>query len=586
MRPVESRLTHVASVQKRPLKSTSAEKIHDDGNAFMLRGIKPPHNDNLNLPPPVYREVPGSVRRRADQTTRAEAAPTTQPQMSFSSKSRPPRRKSNRKGQSGDNGDSDSGSDAESGRRDGHGDAAIRRRKAKPADTGTFEANLDTLRQRNNNRDVLSREEMKRMQHLRVLRNVEEQWDNVRYVRDENQMDGRMRMKALARHIESVRREKHTELLRLEGQRGQAVRDYRLEMDDTTWIDGKERELKALANKRKRYLDLVLYGDIESKLQEERQKKEQSDDLEQFLTSVEAGFIERCRGSFLGAWHLNDLWWKNPHMQPLPVCSYANELIERSQDTSEYLAYMVVQMYRDLIEHLGQPSPHDPRDVKNAVEFLRSKVEDLATYGWVANPLIDGYVSKIFQALADAAVIGVTVDQVSKGYLDITQVFDTSRNSRHLSQAYKTWMCAGHEVDKISELCDTWQRYREQGERDRLKKIMARGNIRQEFCLDVHRPGVVSLILFKENLPTTVRDVPAKELEDIGWFRMPAANQGPEYYEYQYRSAYSVGTKQSEKYLFKVTMNHEVLGLYLPNGEWVGWDESMESGSSYTGAIA
>ncbi|KAM0332160.1 hypothetical protein ACHAQA_002434, partial [Verticillium albo-atrum] len=114
---------------------------------------------------------------------------------------------------------------------------------------------------------------------------------------------------------------------------------------------------------------------------------------------------------------------------------------------------------------------------------------------------------------------------------------------------------------------------------------LARANIWQEFCLNIHRFGAVSVVLFKGGLATTVRDIPAGTLSDIGWFKGPLDS---EYWEYQYRSAYSMGTKHSERYLFKVSMDYEVLGMHLPNGTWIKWDESVAANVNgiSTGAIA
>ena len=131
----------------------------------------------------------------------------------------------------------------------------------------------------------------------------------------------------------------------------------------------------------------------------------------------------------------------------------------------------------------------------------------------------------------------------------------------------------------MEECCTQWQRdLRAQTVRTYRETMRSIVEIRQEFCVDILRTGVVSLVLFKgaRGYPATAKDVTAEEMRHIGWFGH-RVEVGPSRFTYYRLECYSGDPKTMAvvgKNVFMLSVDEEVLGMLLPTGKWLDWCES------------
>ncbi|KAF9876168.1 hypothetical protein CkaCkLH20_06111 [Colletotrichum karsti] len=361
--------------------------------------------------------------------------------------------------------------------------------------------------------------------------------------------------------------------------------ELKLDIDGPAWLCNKEVELTEFEAKRQVYLDLVLYGNIEEQRMDDLPARTPSVSLEELLLNIERGVVDRC---ILGRHTEGPL--QRDYYRPRNLTSGGTFNMKNRENfnVERKLLLAILEIYQDLWNscYSDTPASMDQNDtVNDAADFVKTYFNEGATFNWVANPLIDHYITRLGQDLADAAAKRVDPEQITQGELPIVSILSTSSLGGHLSQAYSNWMCLGFPPHRLAELGVTWDRIRKKEKCNEYRKTMASANIRQEFCFGIHTPGVVSVVLFKGDLPSTITDVDPSVLERIGWFPVSSIDESLGYWQYDYCSPYSLANKQAEKALFRVTMDSEVLGMYLPNGEWLAWEEEMGISTHRTGAL-
>ncbi|KAK1625618.1 hypothetical protein BDP81DRAFT_435065 [Colletotrichum phormii] len=160
-------------------------------------------------------------------------------------------------------------------------------------------------------------------------------------------------------------------------------------------------------------------------------------------------------------------------------------------------------------------------------------------------------------------VSGIIVpDEPRLGTLESYESFGSwlrkSRIDGRLSQEYVDYMLSNAESSQIFEYCRYWE--------NNQKNL---GGLRKEFFLGIRHPEVVSMVILKEDSPITIKDMPANEVEKMGWFREKG---DPLYWRHELRNVYRRGDRKGENVVFRVTMDGEVLGMHTPNGEWQAWE--------------
>jgi len=501
------------------------------------------------LPDPEYRHLAGHVRRKTGGAVRATPPPSHPQQTSSTPRNRPPNQRKKGSNRFGNGSGSDSDSDSDPNRklrRNGDGISGARRRPAKPSDAS--EPLLP-------NRAAIEREESERMKLFRVLQEVTDKWGRIRHRRRENQEAGDRREQLLLRRYAEMRGQCSTSL----EYPGAVTRVHRLEVlqesqddwQDSGWMSRMVCKIEKWEANRRCFLDEVLYGDIEKKLLEEEQcgmaPGKPSVHLEAILGRVESDVISRC--------HQFD-----PSTRDWGLSFPSLEL---------RLVAIVKALYQGLWIHLSQPGNEAADLVAATAAFVEENCPDRSLFR-DNEALTDAYMAKIIEGLVEAALRDRSTAQRNPNpeSLRLVRIIRESRNDGHMTSAYMGWICSDVEANVVEQCCVQWEKGRKAEAVEKLRSAL-RSIIQQEFCPNIIRPGVVSLVLLKADIAQTVRNVSEGELMEIGWFSQSPQFLGSKYWRYELCS------RGLEDTILKVSMAHEILGMWMPNGKFLGWDESM-----------
>ncbi|UQC75488.1 uncharacterized protein CLUP02_02142 [Colletotrichum lupini] len=204
--------------------------------------------------------------------------------------------------------------------------------------------------------------------------------------------------------------------------------------------------------------------------------------------------------------------------------------------------------------------------------------------------LIDSYMARMNDQLAVdlGRKHGVVFQHIpeletSEGHESFPNWLRRSRDDSPLSSEYVDWVLSGCKPEETYQCCRRWEESRQD-----------RRGFRKEFIFrltDVPHMEVISAVLFKESHPIKIEDMSESDVENMGWFpsspgkkHSPSRSHGnkPEnyYWRYEMSKMYPVGTRIGENVTFRVSMDDEVLGIFLPKGGWLGWEDISENSSS------
>ncbi|KAK1625617.1 hypothetical protein BDP81DRAFT_435064 [Colletotrichum phormii] len=160
-------------------------------------------------------------------------------------------------------------------------------------------------------------------------------------------------------------------------------------------------------------------------------------------------------------------------------------------------------------------------------------------------------------------------------YIEVIDCIEASRINGSLSCQYMDWInpCLG--TQEIEDICEKWKvAVRTETCKTYRRRMSSFIDIRQEFYDGIHQRSVVSLVLLKGGYPASIKDVSANELQVMGWFEDGKGG----YWRYEYEAAKDEASfwrsaKTGGMAFFRVAMDGEVLGMDLPNGKWIGWND-------------
>lgn len=477
---------------------------------------------------PEVRNVAGHVERRSERPTRAEPAPSSPAKA----KDKTEKRLKKGKGRQNDGfGDGD-GSDSDDGskkRSQGYDDeiAAVVRRT--PPTLAAEGSGLDP--------SILSAEEQERLNLLRTLQALEDQWKNTKrhYKICSSRRNGREII--LAKYFPWQRwKEKASSGM-------------------VTQIMEEEKALQT-------FKDGIVFAELDAQLKEAQQtildtkftESERKQYLEQVLLRVEDGVIARC-----GVFDRNTSCWSFDRPRP-----------KKEQRLLGIINKLFLGLWRELVEKC--PSTQDVATV--TADFIAAKCT--STYPDV---LVEQYIDRTSQILSEIVLRDHAAGlQQNESTLHLMQIIEKSRCDGHLSVEYISWVTSLLDRQEIElrarrfHQLDLEKRAREA--RTSALQLRERLTGGLEFIEDY--PYDVSVVLFKGNRPFSRRLVASEELARIGWRRscLPAGdfvrrclNEPSPYW--RYRSPSPMG------YIFKVQMDGEVIGMWTPEGD-IDWHPDME----------
>lgn len=567
-------------------ETTLSQKIH--GLKSVLKEKRPVISEiqqvQVALPtnPENTREISGHVRRKSAGTSRAQPPPRRQPHIASSIKDSKTSKREKTRRSLGNSEDSDSDSDSNSAQQGKEDGTTIVTRQKKVEDAVSCENEPADL-------EALEREDRERMKLFQVLRNVALKWEDVGHVRRNHRREGDFRREKLLRRFWKKRDNAHAELMlsfrnmiepRRQNEALQIFHDY---YDDATKSDRLREEIRKWDSRRQDFLDEALYGDIEEKLREQSQKRKPAKTLEEIILRVESDLIDSFP-AFDCPWRG---WGLQPHERyssdpTRHGMSTLRESLNSKVSSEQRLANILGEMYLEWwIELVRAPRIGLREMITARLESFhkthRGSDELSRIRGFLIEPYLKRLSAGISHALEVALESGVSPEasiHQFPDHLDIIQTIKESRVNGSLTRDYMDWISSDLSVEDIENICEAWTiTLRTDTCRTYRTTMASIVDIRQEFCLGVRKPGVVSLILLKGGYPATVKDVSAEELESMGWFE----DENGGYWRYEYESAYWRGTKSGEMAIFRVTMEGEVQGMRSLNGDWIGWGDREDT---------
>ncbi|KAI3534328.1 hypothetical protein CABS01_05568 [Colletotrichum abscissum] len=535
--------------------------------------------------PENTREISGHVQRKSAGTSRAQPPPRRQPHVASSIKDSKTSKREKTRRRLGNSEDSDSDSDSNSARQGKEDETTIATRQKEVEDAASYENEPA-------DREALEQEDRERMKLFQVLRNVALKWEDVSHVRRNHRREGGFRREQLLRRFWKKRDNVHAGLMRSSRntagprQLNEALQKFHDHYDDSTKSDRLREEIKGWDSKRQDFLDEALYGDIEEKLREQSQKKKPAKTLEEIILRVESDLID--------FFPVFDRPWRGWGLQPHERSNFdpANheryflrESLNSKVSSEQRLASILGEMYLEWWIELVQ-APNGPR--VGLREMITARLDSFykthrlsdelsRVRSFLIEPYLERLSSGISHALELALESGVSPEasiHQFPDHLDVIQIIKESRVNGSLTRDYMDWISSDLSAEDIESICEAWKITLRTDTCNTYRKTMASiVDIRQEFCLGVREPGVVSLILLKGGYPATVKDVSAEELENMGWFK----HENGGYWRYEYESAYWRGTKSGEMAIFRVTMEGEVQGMQSLNGDWVHWGDREDT---------
>ncbi len=536
--------SETTGVQGQPLKRRPKGAGRPDNHATQ-REASPTTLHSTQLPDPEHRQAAGFVRRKPGNSVRAEPPPNPPPQTASTPRHRRPNQRKKGTNGVGNGSGSDSDSDSDSNwrpNRDGEGISVARRRPTGPS--AAPETPLP-------NRAAIEREERARMKLFRTLQAVTEEWDHVRHRRKINHEAGERRRSVLLRRYDEMSG-RSTSLP------GAVLRPHQPEIPivQQPRQDSAPRvaDIRRWEANRKRFLDEVLHGHIDKTLFEGSQGSgvavNPSDYLEDVLGRVESDIIGRCREFDPSAtnWALA---FQNPGLR---------------------LVAIVKALYQGLCGHLSQLGDKATDVAVDAAKFIEDNCPN-RTHFRDTDALMDAYMAKIIDGLVEAVLRERSTGQriPDPERLGLVPFIRESRHDGRMTSAYMDWICSDVEASVVEQCCVQWQKGLRREAVQTVRRTM-KSIVEQEFCPDLLRPGVVSLVLFKDRSAQNIRDLSRYELMDIGWFsEVVQPSRGSEYWRHEIYPARPWGGPRQT--IFKVSLDDEILGMWMPNGQFVGWDE-------------
>ncbi|RYP78358.1 hypothetical protein DL771_000543 [Monosporascus sp. 5C6A] len=530
----------VDSVQRYSVVKSTKSKKRD--------AIYPGSHHDAHLEPPdpdKLRSVAGGVTRRTDRVERAEPPPS-----SSRVRTDPKKETSRRRGQGGAGFGSDSDSDSDDGKpkrnRDDDDPKPISRRKhpeSQPQDL----PDLHTSKV-----DV---EEQERLQQLRALRNVRENWAAI----DERRQYFRKERRGREKRLIDVIRQMPARSPMI----SEAVLDYDARLRD--------------------YLDENLYGAIDKV--PDGSTLTQPTDLEEIVELVEKKMVTSC--SRFDAWKFSsppipvcerlvlvlqaiekECWMsvlpkfflhRNWHPQASGLChdfmetscpKWIDKLYQRETFIDFLLSKYQIKVMNALTDSVG----HRISLYMQIQQELENKWNQRVDVPWTHDNLLWTHSYLLWSHTQ-------TQENLKDDWL---QHFRESRVDGRLTRSYMDWVIHGVDSDELARFLSEWHRVkRKEALREFLSSMaMVKIQVEQEFCPDIIQPGVVSLVLVKSNHPSTVKEVSAEDLESLGWFHETVDGQR-RYWRCE------PGNNDSSNYardIFKVSMDGEVLGAYCLDG--------------------
>ncbi len=533
--------------QKQPLKQCSKAVAQPEEPAARCEASQI-REHRVELPDPEYRYVAGHVRRKTGNTVRADPPPSHPPQTSSMPANRRPNQKKKASNRPGNGSGSDSDTDSDSNgrpKRDGHGISGARRRAADPSDAS--EARL------HNRAAAIEREESDRMKLFQTLQQVTHEWHHVhRHRRDNHEAVGEKRRQILLR-----RHDKMTGQWSPSSEIPGAVTAPSrpgLPQEDSAGTDRMILKIRQWEMDYRVFLDKALRSDIEQKLLEESQSGEAPvnplDCLEDVLGRVETNVIVCCRQFAPSGWGLSSSF----------------------QNVGLGLVGIVKALYHCLWIHLSQAENEASDVVAAATAFVKENCPDQAFFQ-DTDALTTAYMARIVEGLVEAVMRDRSTAQPKPDAesLGLVQIIGKSRNDGRMTAEYMAWMCSDVEANVVEQSCLQWQKGLKAEAVDAVHVAM-KGAAQQKLCQGIIRPGVVSLVLFKGNSAQTIRDVSASELMRMGWFYQSFGPSGSTYWRHK---IYARNSWDSRGVAFMVSMDEEILGMWMPNGTFY-WDEVLD----------
>ncbi|KAK7755881.1 hypothetical protein SLS62_002168 [Diatrype stigma] len=472
----------------------------------------------LELPDPSkLRNAAGVVTRRTDRRESAEAPPGPPQSRTIWPRTAQAQRK--KKGGAGFGDSSDSDSDDDKPKRNRGGESrkpVIQRRKFPGMQPGGLPSSSVSQ---------LSAEEEQRLEQLRTLRAVKDNWAAI---------DKRRQ------HYNNMRQKIETELIH-------TMRQGPFESPEIP------KGVLDCNIRLREQLEEILYGTIR-KIPQHGTSTE-SNDLEEIVEQIEKRMVAWCHD--FDAYHFSGLPTNVRLAAVLQACEksfwkymFLDEYTWPTTRDEE--CYIIAQEYvtgacRDYMEKHGQ----QPGIVSGRETFI--------------DVLLSQYKRKVMDAMCAAVPHIISETQFKQGPEGLwQQSIRDSRVGGRLTPSYVQWVTADVCPTQLNRFCEEWHRVKRE-EALRGFRASAGTKIEQVFCPDISKPGVVSLVLVKGDHLAEVRDIPAKDLWSMGWFH-ETMNGQIRYWRCEPGNYDGWGMAND---IFKVDMDGRVLGAFCyHNSAW------------------
>lgn len=465
----------------------------------------------------------------------AEAAPSNSSQPS--SKQQQSRKHRRRQSRQKASNNKDDGSDSDSEHQNDGSDKNPGQSRRRPIQNQEEEAKETD----DTSSAALLKEESDRVRLLQTLARVGSDWERMRSLRQHSQESGAQRMEQLI------------------GRYGNDT-DGGAVTEKTLRMMGILAELDKEKKRRQEYLDDALCVHLEGKspTTDDDASRETPDHWEKLVQRAEQGIIRRCR----------------------PVDIYASSWNLTPPKPQFRLVRIVKSLYSSTWNYLSSRPRNLSRSFQDDIAASRGFIEEkcrksdiLQTGTMIVDPIIDSYFTAIAEELSEDVVLDMREGQ-RRPDLDTLRVCEKIHNSRHndhLTPEYSTWASSRLDPAQRDAIFLEWNRNKQQEILTTFRKDMhsAKVSVRQEFCWDGVTPGVVSLVLFKNDWPSAVKDVAPEDLQNMGWVLEHYKNSN-----HFVRRQVHRGAREGREHIFQISMDDEVLAMLALDGKrWIYWDE-------------
>ncbi|KAF4987346.1 hypothetical protein FDECE_15471 [Fusarium decemcellulare] len=311
------------------------------------------------------------------------------------------------------------------------------------------------------------------------------------------------------------------------------------------------------------FLDEALYGAVEEKLLEEGQSGigsgEPLDYLQDVLLQVESGIYQRCSNCGL---------YKPDDTDPQAFTSDEFDLVAAVVAFCRNLWYDVSGIRDINKQSITAAASRFIEKSCNSPEGTRVARDIKALENAYMLTIRDGFVDMF---LKDPEFLWRPQGEQS---LEAVRAIKFSRHKGHLTSEYMDWAISAADSEEVEKCCARMQQEIRAETIQTYKKTMTLATrITQEFCPNLVRPGLVSLVLFKGSYATTVRDVSDAELREMGWHIDKRAEQP--YWRYTVDERVNSRRGTAKTTIFKISMDDEVMGVWMPNGLELNWNADI-----------